>query len=150
MVEDNFQGTTYFTIEEAEKCLPAVEKLVKKAQRLRDKIAWLLETNDVVLEVSSEDGFHYFVTEQVRVNKEFHKLYFQFYKVIEDLTSLGVFIKDIDDGLIDFPFRFNGQDAFLCWQLGEKKIGYWHDPESGFEGRQPIVDVDELIQRKDL
>jgi hypothetical protein len=111
----------YFTIEQAEKCLPQVERLLKKAQKLRDRIAWILETNDVVLEVSSDDGFHYFMTEQVKTNKEFHKLYYQFYRVIEDLSGMGVIVKDIDDGLVDFPFLFNGQDAFLCWQLGERK-----------------------------
>ncbi len=140
----------HFTIEEAEKCLPKVEKLVLKAQRLRDKIAWLLETHDVVLEVSSDDGFHYFMTEQVKANKEFHRMYHQFYKALEDLTGLGVVVKDIDEGLIDFPFKFNSQDAFLCWHLGESKIRHWHDLESGFEGRKPIVDIDEMIQEKDL
>ena len=140
----------YFTIEQAEKCLPVVERLLRKAQKLRDRIAWILETNDVVLEVSSDDGFHYFMTEQVKANKEFHRMYYQFYKVVEDLSSMGVIVKDIDDGLVDFPFLLNGQDAFLCWQLGEDKIRYWHDCESGFEGRKPIVDVDELFQEKDL
>ncbi len=140
----------YFTIEQAEKCLPVVERLLKKAQKLRDRIAWILETNDVVLEVSSDDGFHYFMTEQVKANKEFHRLYYQFYRVIEELSEIGVIVKDIDDGLIDFPFLVNGQDAFLCWQLGEQKIRFWHDCESGFENRQPIVDVDELFQEKDL
>ena len=139
-------GMTYFTIEQAERYIPLIEKLLKKAQRLRDRIAWLLETNDVVLEVSSEEGFHYFMTEQVKVNKEFHKLYFQFYKVIEQLNELNVIVKDIDEGLVDFPFKVNGNDAFLCWQLGEDKIRFWHDLESGYENRQPIVDVDELFQ----
>ena len=146
----NGDGMNYFTIEQAEKCLPNVEKLIKKAQRLRDKIAWLLETHDVVLEVSSDQGFHYFVTEEVKANKDFHKLYYQFYKVIEDLNNIGVIVKDIDDGLVDFPFRLNDHDAFLCWQLGEDKIRHWHDIESGFEGRKPIVDIDEMIQEKDL
>ena len=130
----------YFTIEQAEKCLPVVERLLRKAQKLRDRIAWILETNDVVLEVSSDDGFHYFMTEQVKANKEFHRMYYQFYKVVEDLSSMGVIVKDIDDGLVDFPFKTNGED----------KIRYWHDCESGFEGRKPIVDVDELFQEKDL
>jgi hypothetical protein len=135
----------YYTIEEADTALPLVEKFLKKAQRLRDKISWLLETNEVVLEVSSDEGFHYFVTEQVKANKQFHKLYYQFYKVIEGLNEMGIIVKDIDDGLVDFPFKVNGDDAYLCWQLGEQKIRYWHDCESGYENRQPIVDVDELF-----
>ena len=140
----------YFTIETAEKCLPKIESLLKKAQRLRDRIAWILETNDPVLEVSSDDGFHYFMTEQVKANKEFHKLYYQFYRVIEELGAMGVIVKDLDEGLVDFPFVFKGQDAFFCWKLGEEKIRYWRDCES--EGKRLIVDVDEMFaeQAKDL
>jgi hypothetical protein len=137
-----------FTIDEAEEMLPLVSKMVKKAQRLRDKIVWLLETNNVVLEVSSEDGFHYFMTDQIKVNKDFHNMYHKFYSVIEELNDLGVIVKDIDEGLVDFPFEFNGKEAFLCWKLGEDKIRFWHDCESGFEGRQPIVDIDEMVQEK--
>jgi hypothetical protein len=140
----------HFSIEEAEKVLPKVERLVRKGQRIRDKLAWLLETHEGVLEVSSDDGFHYFLTEQVRANKEFHRLYFQFYKTVEELQEIGVIVRDIDDGLIDFPFKMKGTDAFLSWQLGEDKIRHWHDGESGFEGRRPIVDLDELFQKKDL
>jgi hypothetical protein len=138
---------TYFTIEQAEKCIPRVEKLLRKAQRLRDKIAWLLETNDVILEVSSDEGFHYFMTEQVRVNKQFHRLYYQFYRVVEELNTLGVIVKDVDEGLVDFPFKFNGSDAFLCWQMGENKIRFWHDCESGYEQRRAIIDVDDLFEQ---
>lgn len=138
-----------FTIEEAEEMLPFVSKLVKKAQKLRDKIVWLLETNNVVLEVTSEEGFHYFMTDQIKVNKEFHNLYHKFYSAVEELNEIGVIVKDIDEGLIDFPFVTNGKEAFLCWRLGEEKIRYWHDVESGFEGRQPIVDVDELFNSKE-
>ena len=136
----------YFTIDEAEKCIPKIERLVRKAQHLRDKIAWLLETNDVVLEVSSDEGFHYFMTEQIRTNKEFHRLYYQFYRVIEQLGAMNVIIKDIDDGFVDFPFRFNGRDAFLSWQLGEEKIRFWHDGEE----RRPILDFDALFEGKSL
>jgi len=134
----------FFTIEEAEDSLPAVEKFLKKAMRLRDRIAWLLETNDIVLEVSSDEGFHYFVTEQIKANKQFHKLYYQFYGVIEQLNEIGVIVKDVDDGLVDFPFKMSGEDAFLSWRLGEEKIRYWHSCET--EDRQLIVDVDELFQ----
>lgn len=138
----------YFTIEEAEKCVPIVERLVKKGQRLRDRIAWLLEANDVVLEVSNDDGFHYFVTEQVHVNKQFHKLYYQFYKVLEELGDLGVCVVDIDDGLIDFPFKLNGRDVFLCWQPGESSIRFWREYDA--DERKPLVNVDDFLKEKDL
>ncbi len=140
----------FFTIEEAEGCLPAVEKLVKKASRLRNKIVWLLDSNDALAEVNTESGFHFFVTEYVDVNKEFHRLYFQFYKAISALHELGVIVKDVEEGLVDFPFRLNGRDVFLCWQLGEDKIQFWHDCDCYSEWR-PIVDLDDFLKvEKDL
>ena len=139
-----------FSIEEAEKLLPEVTKLMKKAQRIRDRLAWLMEANDVSVEVTSEEGFHFFLTEQVSVNKEFHKLYYHFYRAVEKLNEMGLIVKDIDEGLVDFPFELKGRELMLCWRLGEDKIKYWHTHEEGFEGRQPIVDIDELFKEKNL
>ena len=51
---------------------------------------------------------------------------------------MGIQVKDVDRGLIDFPAVIDGQDALLCWQLGEPRIAYWHTPEDGFAGRRPL------------
>ncbi len=138
-------GMKPFTIEQAEKNIPLISKLLSKAQRFRDKIAWVLETNDMVLEVSTEGGFHYFMTDQVRVNKEFHKMYYNFYRIIEKLNELGVIVKDIDEGIVDFPFELNEREVFLCWRAGEKKISHYHDFDC--EDRKPIIDLDRFVQK---
>ena len=44
----------------------------------------------------------------------------------------------MDRGLIDFPAEVDGQDALLCWHVGEARIGYWHSPDDGFAGRRPL------------
>ncbi len=139
-----------FNFEDAEKCLPAVSKLMKRAQRLRDKIIWLIGTTDVSVEVASEEGFHFFLSEHVSVNKEFHKLYYQFYHAMEKLKDLGALVRDIDEGLVDFPSALNGKDIFLSWSMGEDKIRFWRAPDNDVEERRPIVDVDELFREKDL
>lgn len=131
-----------FSIEQAEEHLPRVSRLLRRAQRFYDKIAWLLEANDVVVEVTGEDGFHCVVTDQLRVNKQFHKMYFKFYSVLEELANDGVILRDIEDGAVDFPTLINGKEVFLCWELGEKKIQFWHDGEGD---RKPIVDLDEFL-----
>jgi len=136
-----------FTIDEAERCLPKVDKLLRKCQRVQDKIAFLLETNDPVAEVSNEGGFHFFMTERVKVNRDFHRLYSQFYEALLKLGELGVVIRDLDEGIVDFPMR-SSKEVFLCWQLGEDRIEFWHDHESDYAERRPIVDVDALLSRK--
>jgi hypothetical protein len=57
---------------------------------------------------------------------------------IEELQELGVLVKDLDRGLVDFPCVHRGRELLLCWQLGEDEVGYWHGLEDGFAGRRPL------------
>jgi hypothetical protein len=54
------------------------------------------------------------------------------------LQGIGVVLKDIEEGILDFPTRMHGREVYLCWKLGEDRIAYWHDVETGFAGRQPL------------
>jgi hypothetical protein len=60
-------------------------------------------------------------------------------EIVGRFTAEGVQVKDMDRGLIDFPADVDGQDALLCWHVGEDKIAYWHSPEDGFAGRKPLL-----------
>src|SRR2546422_1231311 len=57
---------------------------------------------------------------------------------IEGLTALGIVLRDPETGLLDFPASIDGRDVFLCWQLGEDRVGFWHGPGTGFAGRKPL------------
>jgi hypothetical protein len=59
-------------------------------------------------------------------------------RTVDDIVELGVEVKDLDEGLVDFPALRGGETVLLCWQLGEDEIGYWHSPEDGFAGRRPL------------
>ncbi len=59
-------------------------------------------------------------------------------RLVEEVESTGCLIKDLGQGLIDFPAIRNGEEVFLCWKLGEPGIAYWHGLEEGFRGRRPI------------
>jgi hypothetical protein len=50
----------------------------------------------------------------------------------------GAIVKDLDTGLIDFPARIGGEEALLCWQLGEEQVEHWHGLEEGFAGRKRL------------
>ena len=50
----------------------------------------------------------------------------------------GIVVRDIEQGLIDFPGRREGREIYLCWRLGEEAVDFWHTPEAGFPGRQPL------------
>ena len=56
----------------------------------------------------------------------------------EELTALGVLVKDLDRGLLDFPALHRGEEVLLCWQVGEDEVAFWHGLEEGFAGRKPL------------
>ena len=62
--------------------------------------------------------------------------------LIHQVKDMGVILKDADKGLCDFPYMRKGKVVYLCWQLGEERIEYWHDIEAGFGGREPLDETD--------
>ena len=62
---------------------------------------------------------------------------------MDELTEIGVELKDYQSGLIDFTGRHQGRDVCLCWRLGEEQVGHWHELDSGFAGRQPVSTLKE-------
>jgi hypothetical protein len=66
-------------------------------------------------------------------------------ETIAEIDAIGVQVKDLDTGLLDFPFRLDEEVVLLCWRMGETAIEHWHTVESGFQGRQP---VDDRFRRK--
>jgi hypothetical protein len=59
-------------------------------------------------------------------------------RAVDDIVELGIEVKDLDEGLVDFPALRGGETVLLCWRLGEDEIRYWHTVEDGFAGRRPL------------
>ena len=57
------------------------------------------------------------------------------------IEAMGITLRDIPDGLVDFPALVNGRQVWLCWKRGEPEVAFWHDLESGFSGRQPLSEL---------
>jgi hypothetical protein len=58
--------------------------------------------------------------------------------IVEEIQRHGVQIKDLDLGLLDFPWQRGSEIVLLCWRLGEDEIGYWHGMDEGYAGRKPL------------
>lgn len=63
-------------------------------------------------------------------------------RTVDAIVEHGAEVKDIDEGLIDFPALHRGETVLLCWRLGEDEIRYWHRVEDGFAGRRPVEELD--------
>ena len=63
---------------------------------------------------------------------------YRLYLAIERIRELGVLLKDLDQGLLDFPHERDGRVVFLCWHPPEERVMYWHEIETGYRGREPL------------
>jgi hypothetical protein len=57
------------------------------------------------------------------------------------IDELGVTLREIETGLIDFPALVSGRQVWLCWRLGEGDIAFWHELAEGFGGRRALIDL---------
>ncbi len=122
----------YFKLEEANSLLSKISKILIQVMKINNNIAMLNS-----LSIDYEDEFRA-IKNDITMNKNFHRLYYNLYKKIELLTELGCIVKDADLGIVDFYSMFEGKEIFLCWKLGEKEIKYWHYPEEGYAGRKSV------------
>ena len=129
----------YFTIEGAQKQVPRIKKSLLKLQNLKKAIDSILSIRIDLNEI----GFEEFHETNTKLNKEYHKLSYEYYKELEQLENIGCLLKDLEKGLIDFYYRFEGRDIFLCWKLGDGNIKAWHETDAGFAGRHEIFDLEQ-------
>jgi hypothetical protein len=59
-------------------------------------------------------------------------------RALGELQAMEIVLRDLDRGLVDFPAMREGREVYLCWEEGEDEIGYWHDADSGYGGREPL------------
>ncbi len=57
------------------------------------------------------------------------------------IEGMGITLRDIADGLVDFPALVNGRQVWLCWRRGEESVGFWHPIDTGFDSRQPLSEL---------
>ena len=128
----------HFTPEEANAALAGVRPLVERmVDRRRSHVAALLRQEELEGRIRGNGGGippAELADAAAAVDREARALA----QVIDELTEVGVEVKDIDEGLVDFPALRHGETVLLCWKLGEDEIRYWHTLESGFAGRRPL------------
>ena len=124
--------TTYFSLTDANKILPTVIKKFNYSKMLKNEIIKIEEQigSDFTSKTSVED---YTILKQ-KLNRKVT----EFYQSIEDLESLGVVLKGLEQGLLDFPAKRFDEEIWLCWKEGETEIKFWHEKDSGFRGRKQI------------
>jgi hypothetical protein len=128
-----------FTLEEAQSLLPVLESLLRTAMDGKK----LVESADhefqqLAQRVFLHGGILVNIVSLARRKAEREKASQRAKDAMAEIDAMGVQVKDLDIGLLDFPCQVEGQTVLLCWKLGEKKITHWHGVSEGFAGRKPI------------
>jgi hypothetical protein len=123
-----------FTLEQANKTLPLVSRIVSDIVKAHE----LATSLQAKLEGSNQNSKDHQQTE-TELETKLDRLQ----TLVDELSEVGCELKDYQTGLVDFVGRHQGRDVYLCWKLGEGKIGYWHELQTGFAGRQPVSVLDE-------
>jgi hypothetical protein len=128
-VEPSFRKL--FTVEEANALLPKIQKLLDDLTLHRDALREKAPHIEPILRAAGENGGG-------RVGSEYGVEAYNLYLAIGRIRELGVLLKDLDMGLLDFPHEREGRIVFLCWHPPEERVEYWHEIEAGYAGRQPL------------
>lgn len=131
--------TKYFTLDEAQSLLPLLESLLKRAieaKRGAEEIEQ--EFRDLGQNIFLSGGMFLQVERLRRRRKTLDAHAQQAKDLVAEIDAIGVQVKDLDTGLLDFPCLIDGETVLLCWKMGESRIEFWHTLEGGFAGRQPL------------
>ena len=120
-----------FSVEEANALLPRLRKILDEMALHRDALRERASHMQPILGAAAGNGGG-------KAGSEYGVEAYNLYLAIERIRELGVVLKDLEMGLLDFPHERGGRVVFLCWHPPEESIMFWHDLDAGYAGRQPL------------
>ena len=120
-----------FTVAEANALLPTLTALLRDVSVHLADVREKAPQMEPILRAAGANGGG-------RVGSEYGVEAYNLHLAVERIRELGVIIKDLDAGLLDFPHEREGRVVFLCWHPPEERVAYWHEIASGYAGRQPL------------
>ena len=140
----------YFTVAEANEILPEVATKFREAAKIRSDITKIERKLQEAMTATNVSGSYSNkhsnpLKTYMELKQELNSAVSRLYRSIEMLEAMGVALKGLESGMVDFPAKRFNEDIWLCWKFGETEIKFWHDIESGFMGRKPIKVSDESL-----
>ena len=134
-----------FSLEEAQTLVPVLESLMKNAMEAKQTAESIAEElQQLSQRIFMNGGTLVRIAEVAKQRAQHDKSVQQVKDTLAEIDSIGVQVKDLDTGLLDFPCRLGEEVVLLCWKMGEQEIQHWHTMDSGFSSRQA---VDERFRR---
>ena len=126
-----------FTFDEATALLPRLREILAAMQETKASVDRVQSELAGLSRAASSNG-HLLVAQMERKRRDVQSLSERLNESLEELNEIGCELKGVEEGLIDFPAHRDGRTVYLCWKLGEERIDYWHELDTGFAGRQPL------------
>jgi hypothetical protein len=123
---------TLFTVDKANTILPKVKKKFDEILYCKNNVM------DIQEELQNLSDSNCSFEKFIKKKQELNHIVTSLYKMIQELEDMGVMVKSVDEGLLDFPSIRNDKEIWLCWKFGENKVKFWHGKNEGFMGRKPI------------
>ena len=128
-------ATRTFTVEQANKMLPLVRRIVRDIVDTHRAWSTAVKAYEQAATWTRADSQ---VSALTPLEKEVHRLAAEIEGYLGELRELGVDFKGFEQGLVDFPGERDGRVICLCWKLDEDEVRYWHEVADGYAGRQPL------------
>lgn len=140
-----------FSLQEAQSLLPVLESLLRASIEGKKVIEEVDQELSQISERIFLTGGAFVEVKKVALRRaERDKAVQKVKDAIAEINAIGVQVKDLDIGLLDFPCKVDDEIVLLCWKLGESSITHWHGAEEGFAGRKPIDDRIERAKSEDI
>lgn len=120
----------HFTREEASALLPRIKEMLRELRSSKDQLTDT-EAHEALSEAAPGNGGG-------EEGKQVGAAFLEVRRLLGAIEESGIVLRDIDRGLVDFPAVIDGREVYLCWELGEDDVAYWHDLDSGYRGREPL------------
>jgi len=130
---DELEEAKIFTLTEARSLIPKLRKLLTYIRAEREKLLDMRIEIDRAREKAEVGGGS-------PLGPLYLKHMIGFSEAVQEIEFMGVLVKDFRMGLVDFPYEYEGRIVYLCWKPDEDEIGWWHETDSNFAGRQPLTD----------
>lgn len=132
---DGVPGMRLFTVAEANALLPAIVPRLESLRDLKEQLDAAKIELDRFTPAMRGNGHG---MDALALERQIADVVSRISAGIGEISALGIEIKDLNFGLIDFPSVRDGRIVYLCWRLGEAEIAFWHNLDAGFAGRQPL------------
>jgi hypothetical protein len=120
----------HFTVEEANAILDQLNPLLRELRDARDVLTDT-DAHAVLAEAAPTNGGG-------EPGRKVGEAFLEVRRMLLTIQEAGIVVRDIERGLIDFPALRDGEEVYLCWELGEDEVAWWHDLDAGYGGRQPL------------